>query len=95
MEKKASTIDGIKAVKFLINSTIIVSIAILVVLYYAIVKEWIDMPIKYILIPSYSLVIIMLGFFSLTCDAAIYKEYRRLEALEQKDKEDKNDDKQK
>ena len=81
-------IMGVKAIKFLIDCTIILSVAILAALYYATTKGWIDMPVKYILLPSYILVIVMLGFFGLFCEAVITKEYRRLEALEQKDKED-------
>lgn len=90
MEK--SNIDAMKAIRFLIKSTIVLSVAILVALYYATTKGWIDMPVKYILLPSYILVIVMLGFFGLACEALINKEYRRLEALEQKDKEDKNNE---
>ena len=92
-KKKYTKLDGFKAVSKFIKSIMIISVALIIALYYGIEKGWFDINVKYIILPSYIFVFCTLGFFSLITDVAISDEIKKMSRMyENIKKEEQNDE---
>ena len=79
-KKKPTKLESLKAVNVFIRGVILLSVALIIGLYYGSNKGWFDISTKYILLPSYILVVVVLGFFGLAADAMINDEIKKLGA---------------